>query len=129
MAALRSEDPSRQVGAVAVRPDNRIGGTGYNGAPPGVKINWEDEEERLGHVIHAEENALRDVLPGECDRLYASTQPCGSCIRVAAAYGIKKIVYHIPYPRDGSSLKKAAVYGIIMQHQTDFEPFFKLRGK
>ena len=36
VAASRSTCLRRQVGAVAVSPDNRILGTGYNGALPGT---------------------------------------------------------------------------------------------
>ncbi|MFY7930828.1 MAG: hypothetical protein ACOVS5_18310 [Oligoflexus sp.] len=35
VASLRSEDPFRKVGAVAIDFDNRVIGTAYNGLAPG----------------------------------------------------------------------------------------------
>ncbi|HQA99200.1 MAG TPA: cytidine deaminase, partial [Candidatus Dojkabacteria bacterium] len=39
LSAMRSKDPSTQVGACIVGSDNRILSIGYNGAPNG----WEDK--------------------------------------------------------------------------------------
>ena len=44
LSALRSKDPSTQVGACIVSNDNRILSIGYNGAPNGFHDNdfpWE----------------------------------------------------------------------------------------
>lgn len=70
-ATIRSEDPIHQVGACALRHDNSVAGVGYNGALSGREINWENEEERLREVIHAEVNCLAYCRPGEC-RLHAA---------------------------------------------------------
>ena len=57
-ASLRSEDPYVQVGCCILRPDNSIASLGYNGAPPGVDIDWSDRDDRRKRVIHAATNAL-----------------------------------------------------------------------
>jgi dCMP deaminase len=64
-AALRSEDPYRKVGACILRYDNTVAAIGYNGAPPGVEINWSDRDERRRRVSHAESAALRYIKPHE----------------------------------------------------------------
>lgn len=65
VARLRSEDPYVKVGACVLRHDHSVAGVGYNGAPPGVEIDWSDRDERRKRVIHAETNALRYVSPGK----------------------------------------------------------------
>ena len=59
VAALRSEDPYRKVGAAALDADNRVIGTAYNGlfpkftAPSGF---WDSRDERQKYMLHAEIN-------------------------------------------------------------------------
>lgn len=94
-ASARSEDPYFQVGAVVLRSDNTVASVGYNGAPSGVEIDWGDRDRRRDYVIHAEMNALRYVTPGEvAGGLVACTHhPCATCLRMIAAYGLKRVVY------------------------------------
>lgn len=92
-AAARSEDPYHQVGAALMRPDHSLAAVGYNGAPSGVDIDWSDRENRRAYVIHAEANALRFVKPGEVETLVTTMMPCSTCILLASAYGIKRVVY------------------------------------
>ena len=40
LSAMRSKDPSTQVGACIVGSDNRILSIGYNGAPNGFKDDY-----------------------------------------------------------------------------------------
>ena len=50
LSAMRSKDPSTQVGACIVSNDNRILSIGYNGAPNGFsdeKFPWGREGENL----------------------------------------------------------------------------------
>ena len=65
LSAVRSKDPSTQVGAVIVDSSNRVVGLGYNGFPRGCddeKFPWEREGEFLdtkyAYVVHAELNAI-----------------------------------------------------------------------
>ena len=92
-ASTRSEDPHRQVGACLLRHDRSIASVGYNGAPPGVEIDWTDRDARRAQVIHAEANALRFVKPGEAVLLASTMMPCSTCVLMASAYGVRKIVY------------------------------------
>ena len=112
VASERSEDPFMKVGACVLRHDNSVAGLGYNGAPPGVKINWVERDERRLRVIHAEVNALRYVSPGECYLLACSHLPCNDCLKTIASYGIKKVVYNEVYTRDASSLDIAEDFNI-----------------
>lgn len=92
-ASARSEDPWHRVGACVLRPDHTVAAVGYNGAPPGVEIDWSNRDARRAQVLHAEANALRYVTPGEADLLAATMMPCANCVLLAASYGIKRIVY------------------------------------
>ena len=65
LSAMRSKDPSTQVGACIVGADNRILSIGYNGAPNGFKDDyfpWERQGDMLNtkyaFVCHAEMNAI-----------------------------------------------------------------------
>lgn len=97
VAALRSEDPWLKVGAVVLRPDNSVASIGYNGAPSGIQIDWNDREARRPFVIHAEVNALRYTTPVEVrGGLIAIThRPCQACIPLIAAYGIRRVFFGV----------------------------------
>ena len=65
LSAMRSKDPSTQVGACIVSNDNRILSIGYNGAPNGFsdeKFPWGRDGKNLDtkypYVCHAELNAI-----------------------------------------------------------------------
>ena len=66
LSALRSKDPSTQVGACIVNRNNRIVGIGYNGFPAGCDddaLPWSREAEsdldtKYPYVCHAEMNAI-----------------------------------------------------------------------
>lgn len=92
-AAARSEDPFLQVGAALIRHDKTVAATGYNGAPPGIELDWSDRAHRRARVIHAEANALRYVRPGEVLFVATTHMPCGDCLKNIASYGIKLVVY------------------------------------
>jgi|TARA_R110002051_G_scaffold262731_1_gene322584 dCMP deaminase len=111
-AALRSEDPFVQVGCCIFRPDNSIASLGYNGAPPGINIDWSDRDERRKRVIHAETNALKHIKPREADRMFVTLMPCGDCMKNVASYGIKNIFYTKRYDLDSSAEDLALEFGI-----------------
>lgn len=112
VASERSEDPYVQVGACVLRHNNSVGGLGYNGAPPGIEINWQDRDERRKRVIHAEVNALRYVHPNECYLLACTHLPCNDCLKMVASYGISKVVYKEVYERDPSSIDLSKEFNI-----------------
>jgi dCMP deaminase len=92
-ASARSEDPFFAVGACLVRHDKTVAALGYNGAPPGVDIDWADRDARRVWVVHAEANALRYVRPGEIAFAAVTALPCAVCMVQIVAYGIKRVVY------------------------------------
>lgn len=97
VAALRSEDPRTKVGCCLLRHDHTVASLGYNGAPPGVEIEWSNREEKHKRVIHAEINCFRMVKPGECYLAAVTHTPCNDCLKTIASYGVKKIVYRKLY--------------------------------
>lgn len=100
----------RQYMAIIVGRDGRIVGTGYNGAPPGMKHcidggcpRAQQQTEGEGHglsydncvAIHAESNALlysdRSARAG--GTLYINGPPCFGCAKEIANSGLRKIVF------------------------------------
>jgi dCMP deaminase len=100
LVAVRSKDPSSQVGAIIVR-DRNILSTGYNGFPRGVNDNILERYERptkYQWTIHAEENAIfnasRNGISTEGATLYViPMHPCIDCAKAIAQSGIKEVVY------------------------------------
>jgi len=128
-AALRSEDPFVKVGCCLLRADNSIASLGYNGAPPGIDINWENRDERRKRVIHAETNALKNIKPQEADRMFVTLLPCGDCIKNIASYGIKQVFYIKVYDLDQTAIDLALEFGInLTQHNNDIRIYQKIRG-
>jgi dCMP deaminase len=112
-----------RAGSVIVL-DNRIIGTGYNGAPSGIKQNCLDagcrkEQQGLEYGktfdtgrcigVHAEMNALanlsREIHQGAT--LYTTVFPCPPCAKHLLAYNIKKVVYMGDYDTEESKLSMA----------------------
>lgn len=101
LSALRSKDPSTQVGAVIVDQYKKIVGIGYNGFPSGLSddaLPWEREGDfmntKYAYVVHAELNAILNAtreLRG-CS-LYVSLFPCNECAKAIIQSGIKEVVY------------------------------------
>ena len=103
LSALRSKDPSTQVGACIVNARKRIIGIGYNGFPTGCSddiLPWEREGEYLDtkypYVCHAEMNAItnssnKPELDGAT--MYVSLFPCNECAKLIVQVGIKRVVY------------------------------------
>jgi len=64
LVALKSKDPSTQIGAVLVNPEDKaVIASGYNGFPRGVKDTYErlnDRSIKYELVVHAEVNAIVD---------------------------------------------------------------------
>jgi len=100
LAAKRSKDPSTQVGACIVSPENVIISTGYNGFPYGCSDdefpwNREGDETKYPYVVHAELNAILNAggrnLKGA--RVYVDLFPCNECAKAIIQSGIKEVVY------------------------------------
>ncbi len=115
MAALRSEDPFCKVGAAALRKDKSLVATGYNGAPPGIVLDWTDRDARRPYVCHAEVNCLKYAKPGEVDTLYVTLSPCMSCLTAIASYRIYRVVYVAPYEKSSESFEAAKKFNIELE--------------
>jgi dCMP deaminase len=113
-SAERSEDPYVKVGSCILRKDHSVASVGYNGAPPGVEINWSDRDERRKRVIHAETNALRFLRPGEGYLIAVTLLPCADCLKNIASYGIKKVYYLNEYERSPDTKNIAKEFGICL---------------
>ena len=104
LSAMRSKDPSTQVGACIVSNDNRILSIGYNGAPNGFsdeKFPCAREGENLNtkypYVCHAEMNAILNYRGSKKDlehaKIYVDLFPCNECAKIIIQSGIKEVVY------------------------------------
>lgn len=100
LAARRSKDPSTQVGACIVSPDNIIISTGYNGLPNGCSDDeypWEreGEETKYPYVVHAELNAILNANGRDLrgSRLYVALFPCNECAKAIIQAGVKEVLY------------------------------------
>lgn len=101
LSALRSKDPSTQVGACIVSPDRKVVGIGYNGFPIGCDDDdfpWAREgdflETKYPFVVHAELNAILNSTQklNGCS-IYVSLFPCNECAKAIIQSGITEVVY------------------------------------
>ena len=114
LSALRSKDPSTQVGACIVGADNRILSMGYNGFPNGCsddEFPWDREGDKslktkYPYVTHSELNAILNYRGGNLDgtKLYVSLFPCNECAKAIIQSGIKTVVYAIDKYKDTESV-------------------------
>ncbi|CAH8493623.1 unnamed protein product [Heterobilharzia americana] len=119
LSAMRSKDPSTQVGACIVNKENKIVGIGYNGMPNGVsddEVPWGKEsmnelENKYFYVCHAELNAVlnRNEANSRGCTLYATMFPCNECAKVIIQAGIKEVVYYSD-KKNGTQANQAAKY-------------------
>ena len=103
LAAKRSKDPSTQVRAGIVSPENIIISTGYNGMPKGCsddEFPWErsgedENETKYPFVVHAELNAILNANGRDLrgSRLYVALFPCNECAKAIIQCGIKEVIY------------------------------------
>ncbi len=104
LSAMRSKDPSTQVGACIASQDNRILSIGYNGTPNGYDDDifpWDREgdakDTKYLYVVHAERNAILNYRGHRKDlegaRIYVDLFPCNECAKEIIQVGIKEVVY------------------------------------
>lgn len=103
LSAMRSKDPSTQVGACIVSDENKIMSVGYNGFPRGCsddEFPWERSAEnsndtKYPFVCHAELNAILNAggqdLRGA--RIFVALFPCNECAKAIIQSGIKEVIY------------------------------------
>lgn len=116
LSAMRSKDPSTQVGACIVSDDNRILSIGYNGCPNGFPDNefpWDREGEPLNtkylYVCHAEMNAILNYRGNrkelENATVYVDLFPCNECAKLIIQAGIKEVIYLCDKYKDTDGVK------------------------
>lgn len=101
LSAMRSKDPSTQVGACIINQDKRIVGIGYNGLPQGCADDafpWGNDGEftntKYPYVVHAEANAILNATKSlKNGSIYVTLFPCNECTKLIIQSGIKEIVY------------------------------------
>ena len=103
LAGKRSKDPSTQVGACIVSPDNKILSMGYNGLPCGCsddefpwgRTNDDPLKTKYVYVTHSELNAILNYRGGslEGSKLYVSLFPCNECAKAIIQAGIRTVIY------------------------------------
>ncbi|CAG5946863.1 unnamed protein product [Menidia menidia] len=103
LSAQRSKDPSSQVGACIVNPENKIVGIGYNGMPNGCDddlLPWSryaDDwlDTKKPYVCHAEMNAIMNKNSADVKgcTMYVVLFPCNECAKLIIQAGLKEVVY------------------------------------
>lgn len=132
LSAMRSKDPSTQVGACIVSPSKKVVGLGYNGFPTGINDDdfpWEKHDEydqsKYAYVVHAELNAILNATTSlQGCSIYVSLFPCNECAKAIIQSGIKTLIYESDKYADTSAvlaskkmLKAAGVTCIQLDHQ------------
>lgn len=115
LSAMRSKDPSTQVGACIVNPENRIVGIGYNGFPAGCGddvLPWDRTAEnpldtKYMYVVHAEMNAIlnKNSATVKGCRMYVALFPCNECAKLIIQSGINEVIYLSDKYHEQSSFK------------------------
>lgn len=92
-----------RVGAVLLRQDGSVAGTGYNGSLPGYPHCTPEEcneSQRCYWTRHAERSAL-DYSDGPVHRAFVTHEPCLACLKDLLARGCREVYYLRPYaPKD-----------------------------
>ncbi|MBN3293237.1 DCTD deaminase, partial [Polypterus senegalus] len=103
LSAQRSKDPSSQVGACIVNPENKIVGIGYNGMPNGCDddlLPWARTasnklDTKYPYVCHAELNSIMNKNSADVKgcTMYVALFPCNECAKLIIQAGIKDVIY------------------------------------
>ncbi len=92
-----SKDPSTKCGCVIVRPDKTIATIGYNGFPKEIEDDPEllnDRKKKYEHIVHAEDNALRNGREDDYIgyHLFVTPfMPCCVCAELIKESGVKYV--------------------------------------
>lgn len=115
LSAMRSKDPSTQVGACIVSEDNKILSMGYNGFPKGCsddEFPWGKDKEdpyetKYYYSTHSELNAILNYRGGslEGSKLYVTLFPCNECAKAIIQSGIKTVIYADDKYKDTSAVR------------------------
>ncbi|MBQ8203282.1 MAG: dCMP deaminase family protein [Clostridia bacterium] len=100
LSAMRSKDPSTQVGACIVA-NNKILSVGYNGMPHCCHDDdypWDRGDgldSKYLYVCHAELNAILNCHSGSVkgSTVYTTLFPCNECAKAIIQSGVAEVVY------------------------------------
>ena len=128
LSAMRSKDPSTQVGAVIVDQEHKVVGIGYNGRPIGCsddEFPWNREgepgENKYFYTTHSELNAILNYRGGSLEgaTIYVTLFPCNECAKAIIQSGIKRIVYdsdkYDGTPAVAASKRMLKAAGVVLQ--------------
>ena len=96
-----SKDPSRKIGAVAVK-NRQVMATGYNGFPAGISDDeerYDNRELKYSLVVHAEMNCIYNAskngmsLSGSTMFVYG-LPVCSECAKGIIQTGVERVVIH-----------------------------------
>lgn len=131
LTAMRSKDPSTQVGAVIVNRQNRIVSLGYNGMPKGCpddqmpwgKDNKKSLEDKNWYVCHAEMNAIVGKSASDLEgcTVYVTLFPCNECAKIIIQSGIQRVVYLSD--KNKGTLGNEASKRMLRMARIKFDPF------
>ncbi|UKZ11037.1 hypothetical protein EhVM1_000022 [Emiliania huxleyi virus M1] len=106
LSAMRSKDPSTQVGSCIIESTtNKIISIGYNGMPRGCNDDdfpWGKKEKnsniintKYPFVVHSEANAILNANGTSVNgcTMYVTLFPCNECTKLIIQSGICEIVY------------------------------------
>lgn len=118
LSAMRSKDPSTQVGCCIVTPDRKIVGVGYNGFARGCDddvLGW-GKLEKQDHVVHAEVNAVCNAN-GPCKDTcaYVTLFPCPDCTKLLVQAGVSEVVYENGNTATTSAVRVMRMAGVRMR--------------
>lgn len=132
LSAMRSKDPSSQVGACIVNADKKIVGIGYNGMPFGCsddELPWSKEssdplQTKYMYVCHAEMNAIMNKNCSDLAgcRVYVALFPCNECAKLVIQAGIREVVFfsdkHQQKPETVASKRMLDMAGVVYRQYT-----------
>jgi dCMP deaminase len=114
--ATKSDDNSRQCGAVIIGPGKEVRSTGFNGLPAGVEhaAGRYERPAKYAYTEHAERNAIylaaRHGASTDGCAMFVNQHPCADCARAIIQAGIRALYCPWPnmtHPRWGESFKAA----------------------
>lgn len=97
--ALKSKDPTTQVGCVIADMNNRVVSLGYNGFISKCNESLMTFERPLKSRLtcHAESNAILFAQKNlDYHTLYCTHGPCPECLKLILQSGIRKVTYKDP---------------------------------
>ena len=123
-----SKDPSRKIGAIAVR-DRKILATGYNGFPQGIEdsdYRLNDRQLKYKYVVHAEMNCIYNAAENgvslKDSTLYIVGLPvCSDCAKGIIQSGISRVVAHSSGTPDRWKDAVEETYEILQEAGVEYE--------